>query len=93
MNRSVSGESFIDEDPVPHGLSQCCPAAVESREQLEEEEGREENQEDSSNGFDTLLLRRSGAFRARARARSHIGDSFQRHSWGPGTEFQDPISR
>lgn len=89
MNRSVPGESFIGEDPVPHDLPPCCPAAVEFREQLEEVEGQEENQEDNSNGFHTSLLRRSGAFRAR----SHINDSLKRHSWGPGKEFQDPISR
>lgn len=89
MNRSVPGEPFIGEDPVPHGLPQCCPAAVESREQLEEVEGREENQEDNKDGFHTSLLRRSGAFRAR----SYTTDSFKRHSWGPGKEFQDPISR
>lgn len=89
MNRSVLGKSFIGEDPVPPGLSQCCPPAVESREQLEEVEGREENQEDNNDGFHTSLLRRSGAFRAR----SHTSDSLKRHSWGPGKEFQDPISR
>lgn len=89
MNRSGPGESFIGEDSVPHDLPQCCPEAVESREQLEDVEGREENQEDYSNGFHTSLLRRSRAFRAR----SHTSDSLKRHSWGPGKEFQDQVSR
>lgn len=79
MNRSVSGE-----DPVPHGLP-----AVESRERLEEVEGKEENQDNNNDVFHTSFLRRSRAFRAR----SHTSEALKRHSWGPGKEFQDPISR
>lgn len=84
MNRSVSGESFIGEDPVPHRLP-----AVESRERLEEVEGKDENQDNNNDVFHTSFLRRSRAFRAR----SHTSEALKRHSWGPGKEFQDPISR
>ncbi|GAB1287714.1 Guanine nucleotide exchange factor H1 [Apodemus speciosus] len=60
MNSSVPGESFIGEEPVPHGHPQCCPPAVGSGEQLEEVEGTEENQDDNNNGFHTSLLRSWG---------------------------------
>ncbi|XP_020768108.2 rho guanine nucleotide exchange factor 2 isoform X3 [Odocoileus virginianus] len=39
--------------------------------------------------FHAVPLRRSGAFRAH----SHKYDPFKRHSWGPGRELQDPLSR
>lgn len=93
MNRSAPEESLGGEDPEPQGHTQCCLPAVEPKEQLEEEkdeeeEGKKGKQEDSD-GFHTSPLRRSGAFRAH----SHTSDPFKRHSWGPGKEFQDPVSR
>ncbi|XP_015850730.2 rho guanine nucleotide exchange factor 2 isoform X5 [Peromyscus maniculatus bairdii] len=84
MNRSAP------EDPVPQSHIQRCLSAVESREQVEEEEGEERKKEDQedSDGLHASPLRRSGAFRAH----SYTNDSFKRHSWGPGKEFQDPMS-
>ncbi|XP_051055304.1 rho guanine nucleotide exchange factor 2 isoform X3 [Phodopus roborovskii] len=93
MNRSAPEESLVGEDPAPQGHTQCCLSAVESREQLEEEEDEEEEgkkgKQEDNDGFYTSPLRRSGAFRAH----SNTSDSFKRHSWGPGKEFQDPVSR
>lgn len=75
---------------MPQSHIQRCLSAVESREQVEEEEGEERKKEDQedSDGLHASPLRRSGAFRAH----SYTNDSFKRHSWGPGKEFQDPMS-
>lgn len=96
MNRSGPEKFFVGDgpvDPVPHSPAQCCSSAAESTEQLGEEENEEEKgkegKQDDSDGFHVSPLRRSGAFRAH----SHTTDTFKRHSWGPGKEFQDPISR
>ncbi|KAM5256005.1 rho guanine nucleotide exchange factor 2 isoform 2-T2 [Ctenodactylus gundi] len=79
-------------DPLPPGHPHHrCLSAIESRDLLEgEEEDAEEREEDTGrNAFHAVPLRRAGAFRAH----SHAQDPFKRHSWGPGREFQDPLSR
>ncbi|KAF7460704.1 Hypothetical predicted protein [Marmota monax] len=93
MNRAVPEEFLAGGDPVPRGRTRRCLSAVESREQPEEEEKEneeeKEGQKKEGNGFHAVPLRRSGAFRAH----SHTYDPFKRHSWEPGREFQDPLSR
>lgn len=93
MNRAVPEEFLAGGDPVPKGRTRRCLSAVESREQLEEKEKEneeeKEGQKKEGNDFRAVPLRRSGAFRAH----SHTYDPFKRHSWGPGREFQDPLSR
>ncbi|XP_048212399.1 rho guanine nucleotide exchange factor 2 isoform X3 [Perognathus longimembris pacificus] len=96
MNTTVPEVFLAGGDLVPQSRIRRCLSAVESREQLEEEEeeGEEEEEEregkkEEENGFHTLTLRRSGAFRAH----SHTYDPFKRHSWGPDREPQDPLSR
>lgn len=77
---------------MPQGHTRRCLSVVESREQLEEEEEEEEAEEEKKkegDGFHDVPLRRSGAFRAH----SHNYDPFKRHSWGPGRELQDSLSR
>nr|XP_044613659.1 rho guanine nucleotide exchange factor 2 isoform X3 [Equus asinus] len=87
MNRDVPEVFLTGGEPVPQGHTRRCLSVVESREQLEEEEEEEGKKE--GDGFHAVPLRRSGAFRAH----SHNYDPFKRHSWGPGRELQDPLSR
>ncbi|KAM9693026.1 rho guanine nucleotide exchange factor 2 isoform 2-T2 [Dama dama] len=93
MNREVPEVFLAGGDPVPRGHTRRCLSAVESRAQLEEEEEEEENEKEGEKregkAFHAVPLRRSGAFRAH----SHNYDPFKRHSWGPGRELQDPLSR
>lgn len=92
MNRDVPEVFLAGGDLVPQGHTRRCLSVVESREQLEEEEEEEEAEEEKKkegDGFHDVPLRRSGAFRAH----SHNYDPFKRHSWGPGRELQDSLSR
>ncbi|XP_043732093.1 rho guanine nucleotide exchange factor 2 isoform X2 [Cervus elaphus] len=93
MNREVPEVFLAGGDLVPRGHTRRCLSAVESRVQLEEEEEEEENEKEGEKregeAFHAVPLRRSGAFRAH----SHNYDPFKRHSWGPGRELQDPLSR
>ncbi|XP_031544969.2 rho guanine nucleotide exchange factor 2 isoform X1 [Vicugna pacos] len=93
MNRDVPEVFLAGGDLVPQGHTRRCLSVVESREQLEEEKEEEEEEEEGKkkegNGFHAVPLRRSGAFRAH----DHSYDPFKRHSWGPGRELQDPLSR
>ncbi|XP_043310032.1 rho guanine nucleotide exchange factor 2 isoform X2 [Cervus canadensis] len=93
MNREVPEVFLAGGDLVPRGHTRRCLSAVESRAQLEEEEEEEENEKEGEKregeAFHAVPLRRSGAFRAH----SHNYDPFKRHSWGPGRELQDPLSR
>ncbi|XP_055257558.1 rho guanine nucleotide exchange factor 2 isoform X2 [Moschus berezovskii] len=93
MNREVPEVFLTGGDLVPRGHTRRCLSAVESRAQLEEQEEEEENEKEGQKkegeAFHAVPLRRSGAFRAH----SHDYDPFKRHSWGPGREFQDPLSR
>ncbi|XP_045401286.1 rho guanine nucleotide exchange factor 2 isoform X2 [Lemur catta] len=86
MNRAVPEVFLAGGDSVPRGGTRRCLSAVESREQLEEEE---EEGKKEGNGSHAVPLRRSGAFRAHG----HNYDSFKRHSWGTSRELQDPLSR
>nr|XP_024653866.1 rho guanine nucleotide exchange factor 2 [Macaca nemestrina] len=86
MNRAVPDVFLAGGDQVPRGHTRRCLSAVESREQLEEEEAGEIKE---GNGSHAVPLRRSGAFRARGRNY----DVFKRHSWGPGRELEDPLTR
>ncbi|XP_047640290.1 rho guanine nucleotide exchange factor 2 isoform X1 [Phacochoerus africanus] len=92
MNRDVPEVFLAGGDLVPQGHTRRCLSVVESREQLEEEEEEEEAEEGKKkegDDFHDVPLRRSGAFRAH----SHNYDPFKRHSWGPGRELQDSLSR
>ena len=90
MNREVPEVFLAGGDLVPRGHTRRCLSAVESRAQLEEEEENEkEGGKKEGEAFHAVPLRRSGAFRAH----SHNYDPFKRHSWGPGRELQDPLSR
>ncbi|CAM9274663.1 unnamed protein product [Rangifer tarandus platyrhynchus] len=93
MNREVPEVFLAGGDLVPRGHTRRCLSVVESRAQLEEEEEEEENEKEGEKkegeAFHAVPLRRSGAFRAH----SHSYDPFKRHSWGPGRELQDPLSR
>ncbi|XP_074205662.1 rho guanine nucleotide exchange factor 2 isoform X2 [Camelus bactrianus] len=91
MNRDVPEVFLAGGDLVPQGHTRRCLSVVESREQLEEEkeEEEEEGKKKEGNGLHAVPLRRSGAFRAH----DHSYDPFKRHSWGPGRELQDPLSR
>ncbi|XP_072864285.1 uncharacterized protein [Chlorocebus sabaeus] len=86
MNRAVPDVFLAGGDQVPRGHTRRCLSAVESREQLEEEEAGEIKE---GNGSHAVPLRRSGAFRAHGRNY----DVFKRHSWGPGRELEDPLTR
>ena len=91
MNGDVPEVFLAGGDVVPQGHTRRCLSAVESREQLEEEEEEEAaaGKTDEGDGFHAVPLRRSGAFRAHG----HNHNPFKRHSWGPGRELQDPLSR
>ncbi|XP_059789602.1 rho guanine nucleotide exchange factor 2 isoform X1 [Balaenoptera ricei] len=90
MNKDVPEVFLTGGDLVPQGHTRRCLSVVESREQLEEnEEEEEEGEKKEGDGFHAVPLRRSRAFRAH----SHNYDPFKRHSWGPGKELQDPLSR
>ncbi|XP_035135452.1 rho guanine nucleotide exchange factor 2 isoform X4 [Callithrix jacchus] len=86
MDRAVPEVFLEGGDQVPQGHTRRCLSAVESREQLEEEEVGEMKE---GNGSHAVPLRRSGAFRAHSRNY----DLFKRHSWGPGRELEDPLNR
>ncbi|XP_032470356.1 rho guanine nucleotide exchange factor 2 isoform X1 [Phocoena sinus] len=86
MNKDVPEVLLTGGDLVPQGHTRRCLSVVESREQLEENEEEGEKERDGSHA---VPLRRSRAFRAY----SHNYDPFKRHSWGPGKELQDPLSR
>lgn len=88
MNGDIPEVFLAGGDLVPQGHTRRCLSVVESGEQLEEEE-EEGNTEEEGNGFHPMPLRRSGAFRAHA----HNHNPFKRHSWGPGRELRDPLSR
>ncbi|XP_025286674.3 rho guanine nucleotide exchange factor 2 isoform X2 [Canis lupus dingo] len=85
MNGDIPEVFLAGGDLVPQGHTRRCLSVVESGEQLEEEE--EEGNTEKGNGFHPMPLRRSGAFRA------HNHNPFKRHSWGPGRELRDPLSR
>ncbi|XP_011783896.1 PREDICTED: LOW QUALITY PROTEIN: uncharacterized protein LOC105502129 [Colobus angolensis palliatus] len=85
MNRAVPDVFLTGGAQVPRGHTRRCLSAVESRE-LEEEEAGEIKE---GNGSHAVPLRRSGAFWAHGRNY----DVFKRHSWGPGRELEDPLSR
>ncbi|XP_029083484.1 rho guanine nucleotide exchange factor 2 isoform X1 [Monodon monoceros] len=87
MNKDVPEVLLTGGDLVPQGHTRRCLSVVESREQLEENE--EEGEKKERDGSHAIPLRRSRAFRAY----SHNYDPFKRHSWGPGKELQDPLSR
>ncbi|XP_032701074.1 rho guanine nucleotide exchange factor 2 isoform X1 [Lontra canadensis] len=93
MNGDVPEVFLAGGDLVSQGHTRRCLSAVESREQLEEDEEEEEEEEEGKtekgDGFHAVPLRRSGAFRAHG----HNHSLFKRHSWGPGREHQDPLSR
>lgn len=95
MNKSAPEESLIGEGPVSRGHTQCCLSEVESSQHLEEEEVEEESgrkrkqKQEDSDGAHASPLRRCGAFRTH----NHTNDFFKRHSWGPGKDLQDPMSR
>lgn len=90
MNGDVPEVFLAGGDLVPQGHTARCLSVVESREQLEEdEEEEEEGKTEKGDGFHAVPLRRSGAFRAHG----HNHNPFKRHSWGPGRELQDPLSR
>ncbi|XP_024604082.1 rho guanine nucleotide exchange factor 2 isoform X1 [Neophocaena asiaeorientalis asiaeorientalis] len=86
MNKDVPEVLLTGGDLVPQGHTRRCLSVVESGEQLEENEEEGEKERDGSHA---VPLRRSRAFRAY----SHNYDPFKRHSWGPGKELQDPLSR
>ncbi|XP_026312825.1 uncharacterized protein LOC113225292 [Piliocolobus tephrosceles] len=86
MNRAVPDVFLAGGAQVPRGHTRRCLSAVESREQLEEEEAGEIKE---GNGSHAVPLRRSGAFWAHG----CNYDVFKRHSWGPGRELEDPLSR
>nr|XP_035923374.1 uncharacterized protein LOC118519799 [Halichoerus grypus] len=89
MNGDVPEVFLAGGDLVPQGHTARCLSVVESREQLEEDEEEEEGKTEEGDGFHAVPLRRSGAFRAHG----HNHNPFKRHSWGPGRELQDPLSR
>ncbi|XP_057582223.1 rho guanine nucleotide exchange factor 2 isoform X3 [Hippopotamus amphibius kiboko] len=92
MNRDVPEGFLAGGDLVPRGRTRRCLSVVESGEQLEEEEDEEEEEKEGKkegDGVHVVPLRRSGAFRAH----SHNYDPFKRHSWGPGRELHEPLSR
>lgn len=86
MNKDVPEVLLTGGDLVPQGHTRRCLSVVESGEQLEENEEEGEKERDGSHA---VPLRRSRAFHAY----SHNYDPFKRHSWGPGKELQDPLSR
>ncbi|XP_044942696.1 rho guanine nucleotide exchange factor 2 isoform X8 [Mustela putorius furo] len=95
MNGDVPEVFLAGGDLVSQGHTRRCLSAVESGEQLEEDEEEDEEEEEEEgktqkrDGFHAVPLRRSGAFRAHG----HNHSPFKRHSWGPGREHEDPLSR
>ncbi|VFV35436.1 kiaa0651 protein [Lynx pardinus] len=91
MSGDFPKEFLAGGDLVSRGHSRRCLSVDESRAQLEEEEEEEEEEQEGKkkegDGFHTVPLRRSGAFRA------HSHHPFKRHSWGPDRDLQDPLSR
>ncbi|XP_032173123.1 rho guanine nucleotide exchange factor 2 isoform X6 [Mustela erminea] len=98
MNGDAPEVFLAGGDLVSQGYTRRCLSAVESGEQLEEDEEEDEEEEEEEeeegktekrDGFHAVPLRRSGAFRAHG----HNHSPFKRHSWGPGREHEDPLSR
>ncbi|KAI5164841.1 Rho Guanine Nucleotide Exchange Factor 2 [Manis pentadactyla] len=88
MNRDIPEVFLTGGDLVPQGYApRRCLSVVETRSQPEEEE--EEGKKTEGDGSHAVPLRRSRAFRTH----NHTYDPFKRHSWGPGRELQDPLSR
>ncbi|XP_068964602.1 uncharacterized protein [Petaurus breviceps papuanus] len=78
MNDKIPEAFLAGGEPVPQGRTRRCLSAVEPSGQSREEEEKED-------GFQTVICRRSKAHRAP----SYICDPFRRHSWEPGSVFQD----
>ncbi|XP_043859153.1 A-kinase anchor protein 13-like, partial [Dromiciops gliroides] len=78
MNDKVPEAFLAGGDPVPQGRTRRCLSAVEPSGQSQEEEEEED-------GFQSVPLRRPKAHRVR----NYISDPFRRHSWEPGSVFQD----
>lgn len=88
MNRDIPEVFLTGGDLVPQGYApRRCLSVVETGSQPEEEE--EGGIRTEGDGSYAVPLRRSRAFRTH----NHTYDPFKRHSWGPGRELQDPLSR
>lgn len=88
MNRDDTAGTGAATDLLPRHPPLRCVSVPESTEPLEADD-EEEDGAKLGDGGHGVPLRRSRAFRAH----NHSYDPFKRHSWGPGREFQDPMSR
>ncbi|XP_056672234.1 rho guanine nucleotide exchange factor 2 isoform X4 [Monodelphis domestica] len=84
MNDEIPEAFLAGGDPVPQGRTRRCLSAVEPSGQSQEEE-EEEEEEKEENDFQPVPLRRSNA----RHSQSYVRDPFRRHSWEPGSVFQD----